>query len=558
MRILYISPSVLPSRAANTVHVLYQCYGFLAAGHVVVLAAKRSAPDEGGVLRALERDFGIDVFRLEFFSYYSVLSCVDNMRIASMTWRVLRRGLQADLVLSRNLYASYILADRCAADALGHMIFAGHVPGKMFERMGSGAPLIFSVLPALEDVPEESCNALLAEPDDPQSWIAALLRLEEDSDLAQRIGAEAHRIPREIYLESTRTGRVRSHVAMRFPSLDATGLVKGAVALANGLAAHWLVTLAVLKNVPDPVFHIEPSIRVVQLAEHGAFRDRLAAYRHLLKEAGGRARAASLSMCLSTDFFNALCKGWARIIASVRGNLPENYRMDYGPVGLGAAATHLVMPRRFDTVTAMSGSMASQIRRFLGRRPEVFHNVIDEAALEQYRIAILASKDGAHRFVFAGSLCTRKKPLALVDALHTLKEQGVDARITLVGEGPLHGEIEQAVSAHGLEDRVELTGQLSAQYPGGGRVRRLRAAVSFRRRVPRGVRSAVSGCALCEARCGCEPGAHPGAAAGQIVLKGRGPRPDHARRFAAGKAAVGAGVPSVRGVPSAALPCTIP
>ncbi|WP_167590613.1 glycosyltransferase family protein [Oceanidesulfovibrio indonesiensis] len=378
MKILYISPSVLPSRAANAVHVLHQCHGFMAAGHDVVLAAKRSARDAGEVVRTLERDFAIDASRLEFLSYYSALNRADNMRIALMAWRALRRGLQADLVLSRNLYASYILAvrmgrpiffethqiehgwrshlqkaimtqphvttiviskkleevladahgvgpsstlvlpdaapegmepvpahdkpaararlmpqidlapyrtvcgyfghlypgrgieiieamaekrpdaaflvfggndrdiaERRAANTLANLVFAGHVshgaavrimaacdvllmpyqravsigvkkhdtarwmsPMKMFEYMGSGSPIISSSLPVLEEVLEDGRNALLAEPDAPASWLAALQRLESDETFARAIGENAHSDYRAKYTWKARAQAV--------------------------------------------------------------------------------------------------------------------------------------------------------------------------------------------------------------------------------------------------------------------------------------------------------------------------------------------------------------
>lgn len=249
------------------------------------------------------------------------------------------------------------------------------------------------------------------------------------------------------------------------PSLNPTGPIKGAVALANGLADTCPVTLAALKAGPEPVYRIAEGVRVVRLAEYGSPKKRLDAYTKLLAEAGGRSHSVSVSMCLSADFFNAMCKKHARIISSVRGNLPQNYRMDYGPLGVGAAMAHLVLLRRFDAVTAMSESMADQIRRFLGRRPEVVHNFIDEAELEPYRATGRHTGSGEHRFVFVGSLSLRKKPKLLLEGAKELKARGEQVHIRLVGDGPMRTELERDAKSMGLGDCVAFMGQRDDPYP---------------------------------------------------------------------------------------------
>jgi len=54
-------------------------------------------------------------------------------------------------------------------------------PMKMFEYMAAGRPIVASDLPALREVLRHEENALLAPPDDPEAWIAALRRLAEQA-----------------------------------------------------------------------------------------------------------------------------------------------------------------------------------------------------------------------------------------------------------------------------------------------------------------------------------------------------------------------------------------
>jgi len=51
----------------------------------------------------------------------------------------------------------------------------------------------------------------------------------------------------------------------------------------------------------------------------------------------------------------------------------------------------------------------------------------------------------------------------LIEAAALLKQRGVDYHLTLVGDGEMRSEIEQAIIRHGIQDRVTITGYLSAE-----------------------------------------------------------------------------------------------
>jgi glycosyltransferase involved in cell wall biosynthesis len=247
------------------------------------------------------------------------------------------------------------------------------------------------------------------------------------------------------------------------PSMHPTGPVKGAVALANALADLRPVTLAALKNGPGASTPVDPRVRLMSLAGWKRWRDKVAAYRRELSRAGGRAGAASISFCLSADVANLACRREAVVCSSVRGNLPYNYRMDYGPPGLMIAAAHLFMLRWFDRSVAMTRSMADQVARFSGSHPCVIGNFIDEAVLEQYRHH--GPRHGAYRFIFVGSLSARKRPHLLLQAAVELKRMGMEFCIDLVGEGALRAGLERLRRELDVEDVVRLHGHLAEPYP---------------------------------------------------------------------------------------------
>jgi glycosyltransferase involved in cell wall biosynthesis len=238
--------------------------------------------------------------------------------------------------------------------------------------------------------------------------------------------------------------------------------VKGAVALANALVATRDVTVVALKRGGTADELLVAGIRTVSLDSHG-WAGRVRAYRDLLAAAGGRGRAASVSCCLSADLVNGWCRSRAVICASVRGNLIVNYRLDYGPIGVPVATGHLGFLRRFDHLVAMTQAMAEQVRVYAGRVPHVIGNFIDEAPLERYRRAH-AERDGPLRFVFLASLSERKQPFVVIDAVHELRRCGADARLDIIGDGPLRAQVAEQIARLDLDAAVVLHGYQDNPY----------------------------------------------------------------------------------------------
>lgn len=247
------------------------------------------------------------------------------------------------------------------------------------------------------------------------------------------------------------------------PSFHPTGPIKGALALANELAAQQEVCMVSLKPGPGVDARVHERVTMVCLADRGRWHRRIRAYRRMLREAGGRPAVASVSFCFSADLANLACRRDAVICSSVRGNLAQNYRLDHGYKGLLVATAHLALLRGFDHVVAMSASMAEQVRRMAGRRPAVIGNFVDESVLERYRVS-RAGRTGAYRFVFVGSLSRRKQPLLLLEAVAGLRGQGVEVHLDIIGDGPLRAEVEQATAGADLGKVVRLHGYLAEPY----------------------------------------------------------------------------------------------
>lgn len=247
------------------------------------------------------------------------------------------------------------------------------------------------------------------------------------------------------------------------PSLLPTGPVKGAVALCNGLTGRLPVTLVVLKAGRGDELYYQSGTRLLSLAHLKSWRQKRAMLEAELEGAGGRMRVACVSFCLSADAMNFFMRRHAFITASVRGNLPENYRFDYGPLGRVVAWLHLLALHRFDRVVAMSDAMAAQLRRFGLRRLAVIGNFVDEETLAHYRVPS-ERFDGPVRFLFLASLSRRKRPELLLAAASELAARGLDFRIEIAGTGPLESALREQVQGHGLSACVTFHGQLGQPF----------------------------------------------------------------------------------------------
>jgi glycosyltransferase involved in cell wall biosynthesis len=87
-------------------------------------------------------------------------------------------------------------------------------------------------------------------------------------------------------------------------------------------------------------------------------------------------------------------------------------------------------------------------------RIEILTNPIDET---RYTAAPETTEE-EYDFVWVGRFDTEKNPELFVDALVRLHEHDVSFRAAMVGDGPIHREVERTLRANGLGDVVDLPG----------------------------------------------------------------------------------------------------
>jgi colanic acid/amylovoran biosynthesis glycosyltransferase len=111
-------------------------------------------------------------------------------------------------------------------------------------------------------------------------------------------------------------------------------------------------------------------------------------------------------------------------------------------------------------VCAISDFGAAQLKRWAPMNQWRKVHVIRCTVGESFFSAGRAIEPESRSLVTVGRLSPQKGHLVLIEGFAQAIREGVDARLVLVGDGELRGEIERRIAAHKLEGRVELTGSL--------------------------------------------------------------------------------------------------
>jgi glycosyltransferase involved in cell wall biosynthesis len=256
---------------------------------------------------------------------------------------------------------------------------------------------------------------------------------------------------------------LKKNYCILIPSLIPTGPVKGAIALANALADKRSVKFITLKGGAQWKMSLDQRVEIICLRNNSKnwisiYKD----YCQILNDFGGRGNVVSISMCFSADFLNYFCKKYAVTFSSVRGNLPLNYKFEYGFKGILLAIVHLLILKWFDHVSVMTQAMSKQVSLFCARRSLIIGNFIDEYQIEKFRYNYLKSK--TFNFIFVGSLTERKQPILLIETIKSLHLKGYNVRLDILGVGPLYSKINALITNNQLQQIVDLHGEVECPY----------------------------------------------------------------------------------------------
>jgi glycosyltransferase involved in cell wall biosynthesis len=113
MKIYYISPSTIPSRSANSIHVVNMCEGLNEIGYKVTLFAHANSDDSSSGKNVLWENYGVNSDNIELKMIYSKIKNGIELLIAlkslsSLFFDFFKNSLPK-YIISRNLYAALFL-----------------------------------------------------------------------------------------------------------------------------------------------------------------------------------------------------------------------------------------------------------------------------------------------------------------------------------------------------------------------------------------------------------------------------------------------------------------
>ena len=253
-------------------------------------------------------------------------------------------------------------------------------------------------------------------------------------------------------------------VIILVPTTNPTGPIKGAIALANGLASDDEIHLVALSGGWSGSEGVDSRVIIRCPDKPQGFFQKLKFFRSVIKDLNVTAQnSVCISYCFSADIVNLLCNSGSKKVSSVRENLPLIYRLDYGVLGWCVAYFHFFCLRRFDLVVSMSHSMKEQLRRVARVCSDVIPNFIDE---KRTPACIDEDGEGEREFAltFVASLSKRKQPLEVLRAFSQVQQYSDESHLNFVGDGPMRGELEREIERLGCGDSVTVHGHLTDPF----------------------------------------------------------------------------------------------
>ena len=111
IKIFYCSPSILPSRTANSIHVVRMCEAFSILKCDVFLISARFPPISRDIEKKIEKYYGVCLDRVALITYFPWINKGINLQLGIFGFinyfKLLLRGCSPDIIISRNLYAAF-------------------------------------------------------------------------------------------------------------------------------------------------------------------------------------------------------------------------------------------------------------------------------------------------------------------------------------------------------------------------------------------------------------------------------------------------------------------
>ncbi len=268
----------------------------------------------------------------------------------------------------------------------------------------------------------------------------------------------------------------RPDIALFLPTLDSDGGAERVmVDLAGAFVGRGLaVDFVVAYGADGPVFAVPDGVRMVDLGATRTLFSPLALARYLK-----RVRPRSLLATLDHANFVAviarfLARSDTRVIVRQASTFSVHLQVTAALLRPLEVAMGRIFYPRADSVVCVSQGVLDDMAacRLASRRKlQVIYNpTVTDEVFERARQPVghpwLVPADGRPPTLLAvGSLTTPKDYPMLLRAIGLLRGTGTAARLVILGEGPLRGELEALRAALGLDEAVDMPGFDGNPFP---------------------------------------------------------------------------------------------
>ena len=251
------------------------------------------------------------------------------------------------------------------------------------------------------------------------------------------------------------------------PKINNDGPIKGAFALANQLYKR-KIDVSVLVSSGDKINspYLNKLIDVVNLSNSKKnLFTKIIYFRKILNEKLTKfpnIKISTISFCLEADIINAYVIKDINNICSMRANIFEDYKYNYGIAGYLLARTHFLFLRKFKNIIAMHSEMKNQIKKFYAGKISIINNFIDEDYFSNY--SINHSLENTKNIIFVGKLSERKNPTSVLNCFSEIILKKKNIKLDIVGDGPLRGKLQKLSEKNVLSDKVIFHGHIDNPY----------------------------------------------------------------------------------------------
>ena len=267
------------------------------------------------------------------------------------------------------------------------------------------------------------------------------------------------------------------------PKLSGGGAENVAAQLASALSARHEVRLVCLAETTEAQYPLDERVQRIDLQRNGEISRLFPWERHtsdddlLTKRISRMKRSwrpdASISFLERSNYLNVRSRVGERVIVSIRNNYTMKFPFDSDQDKRQRSWARYVNEHA-DWVACISEFVrADQIAHFGAHADasSVIYNPCDAVRLRERAQEPLSAQDeawfaeGGPVVIAVGRLVPQKGHGHLIRAFRSVVRAVPDARLAIVGEGPLRDHLAALIAACGLDDRVWLAGHRANPYP---------------------------------------------------------------------------------------------